>query len=107
MSDFSFDCLIIDAARPDFELNDAQCEYLISSWDDCIETLDVIISPNQMNVAGSHFCAAVNIPSGSYWMQVIAAFMDSRPEINGDNRLELLNGVLAEKELIDPVETAR
>lgn len=96
----SLEELILEASSPNCELSDSQCEYLLRKWDEVLSLLDHE-APTQFDVADGYYFSAVNMPRGSYWVQVIAAFIDGRPEINGDHRLGLLNGFLLELELID------
>jgi len=74
-------------------LTEEQLQQGIDLWDEAIESMS---QAAQLMIAPAVYCSELDLPQGSYWVEVLAAALDAVPDINGTDHLRLLQQEIEE-----------
>ena len=84
-------------------LSDEMCEAGLRLWDDTVEAIPQVAGAGQLCIASSAYCSELDLPQGSTFSECLAAALDIHPQFNGSDRLVMLQELMKEHGLIEPV----
>lgn len=92
----------IDSFLQGEPFDDHLCELGLAIWDHYIAELPSLAGPNCLEIAPQDVAVDLELPIGSFMVEALAAVLDAASEINGTNRLALLQAALGEFGLKTP-----